>query len=257
MRKALNILLLVFTLAALISLSVYYIYEHFHNSLEDVKVTIIRNGESGFVDYEKTYDKIVSICDTVNNNQIFMIPLDSVVNMLEANPWVIDVDAEINLKSVLDIEITECEPIMRVYNTKGKSVYLDTDGNVFPTNNSHVKHLLVGSGYVNFPVDKLGNIGDEAYADTDLPEMYQLMKAVLADEYSRNCVKQIYRDNKKNYIFSLNITNIIVIFGEINDIEEKLAKMQIFFNKMQGNPELEKYKEINLNYKNQVVCTKK
>jgi cell division protein FtsQ len=186
-----------------------------------------------------------------------MIPLDSVVNMLEANPWVIDVDAEINLKSVLDIEITECEPIMRVYNTKGKSVYLDTDGNVFPTNNSHVKHLLVGSGYVNFPVDKLGNIGDEAYADTDLPEMYQLMKAVLADEYSRNCVKQIYRDNKKNYIFSLNITNIIVIFGEINDIEEKLAKMQIFFNKMQGNPELEKYKEINLNYKNQVVCTKK
>ena len=257
MRKILNILLLVFTLAALITLSVYYIYEHFHNSLEDVNISIVRNGENGFADYEKTYDRVLGICDTANNNQIFMIPVDSVVNMLEANPWVVDVEAEINLKSVLDIKITECDPVMRVYNTKGRSVYLDSEGNVFPTNNSHVKHLLVGSGYVNFPVDKFGNVSDETYADADLPDMYRLMKAVLADEYSRNCVKQIYRDNKKNYIFSLNITNIIVIFGEINDIEEKLAKMQIFFNKMQGNPELEKYKEINLNYKNQVVCTKK
>ena len=33
--------------------------------------------------------------------------------------------------------------------------------------------------------------------------------------------------------------------------------MKNFFDKMQGNPELDNYKEINLNYKNQVVCTKK
>ena len=257
MRKLLNILLLVFTLASLIALSVYFIYDHFHNSLENVEITIIRDGENGFVDYGKTYDKVVDICDTANNNQIFMIPVDSVVNMLNANPWIVDVDAEINLKSVLDIEITECQPVMRVYNTQGKSVYLDSEGNVFPTNNSHVKHLLVGSGYVKFPINQLGNIADEDYADTDLPDMYRLMKAVLADDYARNCVKQIYKDNKKNYIFSLNITDIIVIFGEINDIEEKLAKMQIFFDKMLGNPEMDNYKEINLNYKNQVVCTKK
>lgn len=257
MRKVLNILLLIFTLASLVALSVYFVYEHFHDSLKDINVNIVRNGENGFVDYEKTHDKVLDICDTVNNKHIFTIPVDSVVNVLEANPWIVDVEAEINLKSVLDIKITECDPIMRVYNTKGKSVYLDSEGNVFPTNNTHVKQLLVGSGYVNFPVDKLGNVSDETYADTDLPDMYRLMKAVLADEYSRNCVKQIYRDNKKNYIFSLNITNIIVIFGEINDIGDKLAKMQIFFNKMQGNPELDNYKEINLNYKNQVVCTKK
>lgn len=257
MRKLLSILLLVFTLTALLALSVYFVYDHFHNGLKDVNLSIVRNDENGFVDYEKMHNSVVNICDTVNNKQLFMIPLDSVVNMLEANPWIVNVDAEINLKSVLDIEITECQPIMRVYNTKGKSVYLDSDGNVFPTNNSHVKRLLVGSGYVNFPVNKLGNVADEEYSDTDLPEMYGLLKAVLADEYSRNCVKQIYKDNKKNYIFSLNFTDIIVIFGEINDIEEKLAKMQIFFNKMHGNPELENYKEINLNFRNQVVCTKK
>ena len=241
MRKVLNILLLVFTLSTIIALSVYFVYEHFHDKLQNVNLTIIRNEENGFIDYEKTHESIVEICDTTNNNHIFMIPVDSVVNMLESIPWAVEVDAEINLKSVLDVKLTECQPIMRIYNTQGKSVYLDS----------------VGSGYVRFPINELGNIADENYADTDLPEMYRLMKAVLDDEYARNCVKQIYKDNKKNYIFSLNITDIIVIFGEINDIEEKLAKMQIFFDKMLGNPELDNYKELNLNYKNQVVCTKK
>ena len=64
-------------------------------------------------------------------------------------------------------------------------------------------------------------------------------------------------DKKKNYIFSLNSTDIIVIFGDVNNIKEKLSKMRHFFDKMQGNPELDNYKEINLNYFNQVVCTKK
>ena len=186
-----------------------------------------------------------------------MIPVDSVVNRLKADPWTMNVNAEINLKSVLDIEITECNPIMRVYNNKGKSVYLDSEGNVFPTNNDYVMRLLVGNGDVSFPSDKYGNVNDEIYEKTDLPEMFLLMKEVLADDYSRCCVKQIYKNKKKNYIFSLNNTNIIVIFGDVNNIKEKLAKMQDFFDKMQGNPELDKFKEINLNYRNQVVCTKK
>ena len=54
----------------------------------------------------------------------------------------------------------------------------------------------------------------------------------------------------------MNNTNIIVIFGDVNNNKEKLLKMKNFFDAMQGNPELENYKEINLNYKNQVVCTK-
>ena len=76
------------------------------------------------------------------------------------------------------------------------------------------------------------------------------------DNYAKSYVRQIHYDKKKKYIFSVNNTNIIVIFGDVNDIGEKLLKMKHFFDQMQGNPELDNYKEINLNYKNQVVCTK-
>jgi cell division protein FtsQ len=127
---------------------------------------------------------------------------------------------------------------------------------VFPTNNDYVRHLLIANGNIDFPNDVYENVNGETLSDTDLPEIFSLMKEVMADDYSRCCVKQIYKDKKKNYIFSLNNTNIIVIFGDVNNVKDKLTKMKHFFTKMQGNPELDNYKEINLNFKNQVVCTK-
>lgn len=256
MRKILNILLLVLTLTTFVALSSYLVYSHFHERLDDVTLSISRNNDDGFVDYDDTYELIMNICDTANNTQLNMIPLDSVVEVLEANPWVVDVEAEINLSAVLDVKIKECEPVMRVYNKKGKSVYIDNDGNVFPTNNDYVRHLLIANGNIDFPNDVYENVNGETLSDTDLPEIFSLMKEVMADDYSRCCVKQIYKDKKKNYIFSLNNTNIIVIFGDVNNVKDKLIKMKHFFTKMQGNPELDNYKEINLNFKNQVVCTK-
>lgn len=255
MRKVLNILLLVFTLMLLIALSVYCAYDHFHDRLKDVKLTISRNTDEGFVDYQKTYDMIVRICDTVNNTQIRTIPVDSVLKTLKSNPWVTKAEVAINLKECLEVNIEECEPITRVYNRRGKSVYIDEEGNIFPSENQYVPHLIVTSG-LNFPSDKLGNVNDSIYVGTDLPVAYTLIKEVLNDDYARCCVKQIHYDKKKKYIFSMNNTNIIVIFGDDNDIKGKMSKMKHFFDKMQGNPELDNYKEINLNYKNQVVCTK-
>ena len=253
MRKALNILLLVFTLSAMIALSTYCVYHHFHDNMKDVNLTIVKN--NGFLDYDYIHEKIIDICDTANNNQVMMIPVDSVVNYLKTNPWITKVKAGINLKAYLDVTIEECEPIARMYNKQGKSVYIDEKGDMYPSDNKYVPHLLVASG-INFSANKLGNVNDEIYANTNLQETFTLIKEVLDDDYSKSRVRQIHYDKKKKYIFSVNNTNIIVIFGDVNYIGEKLLKMKHFFDKMQGNPELDNYKEINLNYKNQVVCTK-
>lgn len=255
MKKILNILLVVFTLSLLIALSVYCAYEHFHDNLKDVDLKILRKTENGFVDYDKTYNTILKICDTANNTQINMIDVDSVLNALDANPWIIRSEAKINLKECLAVEVEECEPIVRVYAKNGKSVYIDNDGDIYPSENQYVPRVLVVSG-IGFSADKLGNVYDEIYAKTELPTTFELVKEVLGDDYARNSVRQIHYDKKKNYIFSVNNTNIIVIFGDVNDVGGKLLKMKHFFDRMLGNPELDNYKEINLNYKNQVVCTK-
>ncbi len=257
MKKLLNILLLVVTLSSIIALGAYFAYDYYHDNLKGLNLTITRTNDIGFIDYDEMYGDVMVICDTANNTQINMIPVDSVVDVLKTIPWVTNVEANINLKTILDIEVEECEPIMRIYNKNNQSVYLDKDGNIFPTRQNYTPHLLVGSGNVNFSIDELGNVNDSIYLKSELPNLFKVMKGVLDDEFARNRVKQVFVDKKKNYIFSLNSTDIIVIFGDVNNINEKLFKMRHFFNKMQGNPDLDNYKEINLNYINQVVCTKK
>ena len=255
MRKFINISLLILTLTLVVAMSVYCIHDHFNDNLKDVNLTISRNVDKGFIDYEETYKMIMDICDTANNQQIKNIPVDSVVNGLMAIPWVTDAKASINLKTYLDVEIEECEPIARVYNKKRQSVYVDNEGNMFPVSEKYVPHLLVVSG-IDFPIKEYGNVNDEIYSESELPETFALINDVLDNDYAKCCVKQIYHDENKKYIFSMNNTNIIVIFGDVNDVGGKLLKMKHFFDRMLGNPELDNYKEINLNYKDQVVCTK-
>lgn len=257
MRKILNILLLTLTLSALLALCGYYVYQHFTDNISDVELSISRNNEKGFVDDIATRQVIMNICDTINNNQIYMIPIDSLREVLAANPWTTNVEASINLKGVLDVDIEECNPVMRVYNINNKSIYIDKDGGIYPENRNYTPHLLIASGHAKFPVDKLGNVNDSVYADTDLPELYEIMMSVLSDDYARNCVKQVYVDRNKNYIFSLNNTDIFVIFGDGNNADDKLFKMRHFLKKMLGNTEIDNYTSINLNFSNQVVCTKK
>lgn len=257
MRKILNILLLTFTISCFLALCGYYVYRHFTSELVDLNLSINRDVENGFIDAASSRQTIMNVCDTVNNEHIYMIPLDSLRKTLAKNPWTTEVEASINLKGVLDVNLKECEPVVRIYNISGKSVYLDNDGNIYPENKNYTPHLLIASGYAKFPSDKNGNVNDSIYVDTDLPELYKIMMSVMADDYAKNCVKQIYLDVNKNYIFYLNNTDIFVIFGDANSVDEKLFKMKHFFMKMLGNPELDNYRSINLNYKNQVICTKK
>lgn len=257
MRKVLNILLLVVTLSAFLALCGYFVYQHFTARLAGLNLSIERSAEKGFVDDIDTRQVIMNVCDTINNDQVYMIPLDSLRNTLASNPWTTEVEASINLKGVLDVSLVECEPVVRIYDVGGRSIYLDAEGNIYPENKNYTPHLLIASGYAKFPVKELGNVNDSLYADTDLPKLYEVMMSVLNDDYAKNCVKQIYLDKNKNYIFSLNNTDIFVIFGDANSIDEKLFKMKHFLRKMLGNPELDNYRSINLNYKNQVVCTKK
>lgn len=257
MRKALNILLLIFTLSAFLALCGYYVYQHFTSRLAELNLSIEREGEKGFVDDIRTRQIIMNVCDTATNNQIYMIPLDSLRNTLAENPWTTQVEASINLKGVLDVNLVECNPVMRIYDISGKSIYLDKEGNMYPENKNYTPHLLIASGYAKFPTDHLGNVNDDEYINTDLPSLFKIMTSVLHDDYAKNCVKQVYVNRNKNYIFSLSNTDIFVIFGDDNNIDEKLFKMKHFFKKMLGSPELDECESINLNYKNQVVCTKK
>ena len=48
-----------------------------------------------------------------------------------------------------------------------------------------------------------------------------------------------------------------IMLGTLNEFEEKLANLKLFYEQAIPKVGWEKYSMINLKYKNQIVCTKK
>lgn len=257
MRKFLQILVLVITIGAIGCLWFFTHKEHVERPLHHVELTVVRPNETGFIDKVAVYQSIMRICDTVHNNLATMIPVDSVRNYIATIPWAVCTDAVMTFDEVLKVKIVECQPYMRVYNRDGQSVYLDENGNIFPESAIYTPHLLIGSGNLNFKAlkNRRANIADIYYASSDLPKMFNVMKKVLNNSYSKVCVKQVYYDNK-NYELVLNNVDLKVILGNDKNVDVKLMNMKYFLEKMQGSEELKNYKQINFNFENQVVCTK-
>ena len=257
MRNFLKILVLVITIAAIGCLWFFTHKEHVERPLQRVELDIVRPTEKGFIDKAAEYQKIMQICDTAHNNLVTMIPVDSVRKYIAAIPWAIYTNAEMTFDEVLKVQIVECQPVMRVYNKDGQSVYLDEDGNIFPESPNYTPHLLIGNGNLSFRAlkNRNANIADVEYASSDLPKMFNVMMSVLNNSYSKVCVKQVYYDNK-TYELVLNNVDLKVILGNDKNVDVKLMNMKYFLEKMQGSPELNDYKTINFNFENQVVCTK-
>ncbi len=129
---------------------------------------------------------------------------------------------------------------------------------MFPTDNMHVPHVLIGNGNLMFPVVKnsTGNVNDPVYSHTKLLIMYDVMMKILKDPYASRCVKQVYFKNENDIQLVLNSTDVNVILGDVNDIEIKLSNMHRFFDEMLGSEELKQFKKVIFNFVNLVVCTK-
>ena len=257
MRKFLQILVLIITIGAIGCLWFFTHKEHVERPLHHVELTIVRQNDKGFIDKIAVYQKILRICDTVHNNLATMIPIDSVRNYIATIPWAVYTNADMTFDEVLKVKIVECQPVVRVYNKEGQSVYLDDEGRIFPESKIYTPHLIIGSGNLNFKAlkNRQANVFDRDYASSDLPKMFNVLKIVLNNSYSKVCVKQVYYDNK-TYELVLNNVDLKVILGNDKNVDVKLMNMKYFLEKMQGSEELKDYKQINFNFENQVVCTK-
>lgn len=257
MKKFMKILVWVLTVGAIVTGWAFTHKGHIEHPLNGIVVNLHRDVEDGFIDYNAAIKTVARICDTTRNREVGMIPVDSVRNYLKTIPWAISSEANISLDETLIVEIVECQPVMRVYNSQGKSVYLDAEGRIFPVNERYVPHVLIGNGYLDFPATKTSSsIYDKKYKDTDLPKMFEVMKEVLNNSYTNCCVKQVYLAKNRWYELAMNNVDLEVVLGDGDNVGEKLANLQCFFEQMQGNPDLKEYVKINFNFDNQVVCTK-
>ncbi|MGM9760348.1 MAG: cell division protein FtsQ [Parabacteroides sp.] len=174
-------------------------------------------------------------------------PMDEInTEMMEKtllkNEMIADIQVYKTPSGRIKLEVYQKMPILRVLSVRG-NYYVDNHGSVMPISRRYVAHVPVASGYI-----------EKELATTDL---YKFALFLQENDFWNDQVEQIFvhPDNEVELIPRVGSQRIMM--GTLEDFEEKLDKLRLFYEQAIPKVGWEKYDIINLKYKNQIVCTKK
>mgnify|MGYP001212828689 CR=1 FL=1 len=184
-----------------------------------------------------------SINDSIVGTTIAEVPIYEIERKIESLNDVQNAEVYINMEGMLHIDVIQKKAIVRVSPKIGNDFYMDAQGSIFALSNNYTKHLLVASG----------NIQDTA----DYIAVLNLAKQISSDSLWSSQIMQIYIKENKEIELIPRVGNHKILFGDISDVEEKLRRLYLFYKKGVNKVGWNDYEEINLKFKNQIVCVKR
>ncbi len=254
-KKILSILAWVITAAGIVVLFIFSRAHYMDTPLKSISVQIEKTAEKGFINHDTVIQNVNHICHLMPEANISSINMKMIQQYLTKIPWVEDNASYIDLNGVLNINLKEYEPVLRVFNTNGQSVYVTDKGHVVPTSAFYTPRVLIANGQFVFDKNKLDN--DSLYKASHIDEALHIRKAIAKDPFLESCIGQIYRNRDGEFEIVVKEIASRIMVGDTTDIDDKLLRMKIFLQQKAGDEELQNYKKLNLKYKNQIVCTKK
>ncbi|MFO7656225.1 MAG: hypothetical protein R6W78_04095 [Bacteroidales bacterium] len=164
----------------------------------------------------------------------------------------------------LNICVTHREPVVRVTNRNNKTYYLDKEGYIFYPSKHFAPRVMVANGKISEPfgLQKTKNIFEKnpdsiPNSKQTIYHLLELVNYINSSVFWSSQIEQIYINGQNEFELIPRVGAHIILFGRINDIEEKFINLKTLylegFNKSGWN----EYVFINLKYKNQIICTKR
>jgi cell division protein FtsQ len=252
-KKILSILLWVVTAAALVVLFVFARENYLTMPLKSIQ--LIPATDTGFVRKTALHDEIEQIC---GNSKVGTVNMIAIQKVLESNAWIENGSSYIDLDGTLNVSFQEYEPWFRVFGKDGHSVYVTREGFVIPSSRTYTPYVLVTSGNFELRSDSATyQLTDTLESDRNLLNALHWCEAIEGNDFVGHCIGQLYCNKRNQFELTVKGFDGRVVVGDTCDASDKLKRLEIFMKQRIDSPETKTLKSINLNYKNQIVCTKR
>lgn len=201
-----------------------------------------------FVD-ERDVQAILEKKRTTTGVSMADIDLRAVEEALEKDPWIRNAELFFDNRLVLQVRITEREPVARIFTSGGRSFYLDTTGKMLPLSEKLAARVPVFTGV---PFGRKLSATDSALMES----IITLSQFILADSFWNAQIGQVHVEGNA-FEMSPVIGNHIILFGDITDMERKFRKLFGFYRTVSAKAGFDAYETINLMYEGQVVATRR
>ena len=167
------------------------------------------------------------------------LDLNRVETLLEAHEMVENAEVFLTVDGKMGAEITQRKPLARVM--ESQPYYIDRRGSKMPLSKYHSARVPLVTGVT----------------EEHLEEVYPLADFINKDEFLVKHVTGLHRLPGGQYEIHLRQLDFVVVVGAVSEVERKFKNFKAFYRKALKEEKLNAYKKVDLQFGDQVVCTKK
>jgi len=211
-------------------------------SNEEISV-IFENGENLFVSYETVNKLLIQKLEPYNNQSKENINLNYLEGFLQRNKMIENAEIFLTLSGELGAIITQRTPVLRVAN-ETETYYYDKLGTKMPLSDNYSARVPITTDTIS---------GDQGF------DMIVLSNTIRNDEFLKKQIigiDQIEGEKSDQFELKTRVGDQKIIFGDLSRMDEKIAKLKVFYQKIMLDSTITDYKTINLKFYNQIVCEK-
>ena len=197
-------------------------------------------GDNLFITRNEVDKLLIQSLGNVKNKTKESLFLKVLEQNIEENSMVENAEVFVTVDGVLKANVLQKKPIARVV-VNGSSYYLDRNGEKMQLSKNYSARVPIVRGVLG---------------DDDLENVYQFIQKVLKDDFMKKQVIGIQVKPKGNFDLKTRMGNQLIEFGTIESIEAKIKKLKAFYQKMEKDNSIDKYRKINIEFSKQIVCTK-
>jgi cell division protein FtsQ len=162
--------------------------------------------------------------------------------ILKAEVYKVIVADSSSYSGILGVKVIHREPVMRVMSSQG-NYYLDKTGERIPVSISYTANVIVATG--NF---------SEEFAKKELLPFVLFLNGT---PFWKAQIEQVHLERKGDVLLIPLVGDQIIELGSLKDYPEKLRNMKAFYEQVMTRNNWDKYKQVSLKYKNQIIAKKR
>jgi cell division protein FtsQ len=234
---------------AILAILYFSVLRQTNMKIENVKIVLESRGPDKLIANEDIINYIYRKTGMpIKNRAINDLDTREVENLLDNVSYIKKCEVFISADGSYNIHCILNDPLIRVSGVGKRDFYFDIDGNVIPVSRRATARVPLLTGNLkNIDFSQMKKEGTKANG------ILALGKEIHNDDFLNALIEQIYIGNDGKLILIPKVGSQKLVFGKLENINEKLDNLKIFYQTGMAGNGWRRFNRISLEWEGQVV----
>ncbi|XOD68750.1 MAG: cell division protein FtsQ/DivIB [Flavobacteriales bacterium AspAUS03] len=241
MKDKLTYLTILFATIAVVSLIIFAKKRHKERPLKSFRIMVDTSAGNFFVNDQAIKRIIFNTDGPISRKNLHEIYISEIEKKLDTHPFIQKAEVFLTINGMLNVIVRQQYPVLRIKDGI-KNYYLTKEGHPMPLSPTYAAKVILAEG---------------PFLKEDRKKLLALISYINTDKLLKNQIIGIRKVAPNSFNLIPQIDHHIIVFGTLMDLDVKFGKLKAFYEQYPDKIKTSQYKMIHLQYKNQIVATKR